>query len=40
VKTSFGSAENRAQFVFDLRGPHACDSNQLLAAGFSGGYRN
>ncbi len=34
------SAEEHAQFFFHLRGLHARNANQFLAAGFSGGYRN
>jgi len=40
VKTFVNSAEKRAQLLFDLRGTRARNPNQLLAAGFSGGYRN
>ena len=40
MKTFVNSAEKRAQLLFDLRGTRARNPNQLLAAGFSGGYRN
>ena len=40
VKTFLHSAEDRAEPFFYLRGLHARNANQFLAAGFSGGYRN